>query len=137
MINRVTLIGNVGQDAEVKEYSNRKVANFSLATNETFTKDGEKVTNTEWHRVIVWDKLAEFVEKYVTKGQLLYIEGKIKYGKYENKDGQTVYTTDIAANRVQFVGKKEEPQSREYTPPTTDTEKTQETNPADDSDLPF
>ena len=97
MVNKVILIGNVGNDPEVKYIKEDvPVAKFSLATSESYkNRDGEKVTNTEWHNIVVWRGLAKVVEKYVKKGSKLFIEGKLTYRKYEDKDGQTKYFTEI------------------------------------------
>jgi single-strand DNA-binding protein len=104
MINKVQLIGNVGKDPEVRTTAtNKKVAKFSLATSEK-RKDAEAITS--WHSIVVWDKLAEIVEKYVKKGMMLYIDGKINYGKYDDKDGNTHYYTEIIANNIQMLSKK-------------------------------
>jgi single-strand DNA-binding protein len=92
------------------------VAKFSLATNKKWTnKQGEKVTETAWHNVVLWGKLAELAEKYVKKGDSLIIEGEISYRSYENKEKQTVYTTEIIGNALHFAGskKEEKPESKE------------------------
>jgi len=107
--NSVQLIGNVGQDVEVVELENgKKLVKFSLATNETY-KDakGEKVTNTEWHSLVAWNKIAEIVEKYVKKGAELAIQGKITYNKYEDKDGNKRSKTEIVVNEIVMLGSKE------------------------------
>jgi len=101
--------GNVGGDPEIKTIGENKVAKFSLATNKTFTKaSGEKETRTEWHNIILWGKLAELAQKYVTKGSQLIIEGEISYRSYENKQGQTVYVTEIIGQHMHFTGNKPE-----------------------------
>lgn len=108
MINKVILVGNVGRDPEVRYLdSGVAVAKFPLATSETYTnKSGDKVTNTEWHNVVIWRKLAEVVEKYVKKGQQLYLEGKISSRSYEDKDGIKKYITEIVVDNLQMLGKK-------------------------------
>ncbi|MBN2668020.1 MAG: single-stranded DNA-binding protein [Bacteroidales bacterium] len=105
-INKAILIGNVGKDPEIN-YINEDlpVARFTLATSETYTKDGQKVTNTEWHNIVVWRGLAKVVEQYVKKGSKLYIEGKITNRQYE-KDGQTRYISEIVANNMQMLDSK-------------------------------
>jgi single-strand DNA-binding protein len=105
-VNKAILVGNVGRDPEVQYVSdNVPVARFPLATSETYKdKNGEKVTNTEWHNIVVWRGLAQVVEKYVKKGSQLYIEGKITHRQYE-KDGVTKYFTEIVANSLQMLGK--------------------------------
>jgi len=108
MINKVILVGNVGRDPEVRYLDNGVViAKFPLATSETYTnKSGEKVTNTEWHNIVLWRKLAEVADKYVKKGGSLYIEGKIRSRSYEDKDGNKKYFTEIIADNMQMLGKK-------------------------------
>ena len=102
-VNKAILIGNVGKDPEVNYIKeDLPVAKFTLATSETYTKDGQKVTNTEWHNIVVWRGLAKVVEQYVKKGSKLYIEGKITTRQYE-KDGQTKYFTEIVANQMQML----------------------------------
>jgi len=108
MINKVILLGNVGKDPEIKYFDNESsVANFSLATSETYTnKNGEKVTNTEWHNVQAWRGLAKIVEKYVKKGDLIYIEGRIKTRSYDDKDGNKKYITEILADEIKMLGSR-------------------------------
>lgn len=107
-LNKVQLIGRLGKDPEIRRLdSGVIVASFSLATSENYTnKQGEKVEQTEWHNIVAWGKLAEIIEKWVTKGQLLYIEGKMKTRKWE-KDGQTHYATEIFADGMQMLSKGE------------------------------
>ncbi|MCF6185779.1 MAG: single-stranded DNA-binding protein [Bacteroidales bacterium] len=107
MVNKVILIGNVGKDPEVKYIKEDvPVARFSLATSESYKKrDGEKVTNTEWHNIVVWRGLAKVVEKYVKKGSKLFIEGKLTYRQYE-KDGQTKYFTEIVCRDLTMLDSK-------------------------------
>jgi single-strand DNA-binding protein len=104
-VNKVTLIGNVGQDPEVKyTQSNMAVTSLSLATTSVRKdRDGNTQEDTQWHRVKFFDKKAEIIGEHVKKGQQLYIEGTLKYGSYE-KDGVTHYTTDIIAQDFQFLG---------------------------------
>lgn len=105
-MNHITLYGNLGKAPEIKTVGEKKIAKFSLATTRRGKdKDGNKIT--DWHRIILWEKLAELAEKYLTKGSSVIIEGEVQYGSYENKDGQTVYTTDVVGNQMHFVGKKE------------------------------
>ena len=107
-MNKVLLFGNVGKDPEVKKLESGIVAKFSLATNKKGTnKQGEKITETAWHNIVLWGKLAELAEKYVKKGDSLIIEGEISYRSYE-KEGQTIYTTDIIGKELHFVGSKKE-----------------------------
>ena len=107
-VNKVILVGNVGKDPEIRHLDNGvAVANFPLATSETFTaKNGEKVTSTEWHNIVLWRGLAEVAEKYVEKGRQLYIEGKIKTRSWDDKDGNKRYTTEVVADIMQMLGAK-------------------------------
>jgi len=104
-VNKVILIGNVGKDPVVRHLDRDvTVANFPLATSESYVKDGNKVSNTEWHNIVVWRGLATVVEKYVKKGDKLYIEGKIKTRSWEDKDQNKRYTTEIYADNLEMLG---------------------------------
>jgi single-strand DNA-binding protein len=109
MINKVTLIGNTGQDPEIKHLeSGAMVARVSVATNENYKdKNGEWQTQTEWHNVVLWRELAERVEKSLKKGMMVYVEGKISYRKYQDKDKVDRYATDIVANTFRILEKRE------------------------------
>jgi single-strand DNA-binding protein len=109
-MNKCILFGNTGKDPEVKRLESGKVvAKFSLATNKKYTNQaGEKVTETAWHNIVLWGKLAELAEKYVKKGDSLIIEGEISYRTYTDKDGVTKYMTEINGNGMHFVGGKKE-----------------------------
>lgn len=108
MVNKVILVGNVGKDPEVRYIDNDvPVAHFPLATSETYrSKDGERVTQTEWHNIVLWRGLARVVENYVKKGHLLYIEGKIRSRSYEDRDGNKRYITEIVADNMQMLTRK-------------------------------
>jgi single-strand DNA-binding protein len=112
-INKVTLIGNVGKDPEVRyTQSGAAICNISLATSRSW-KDktsGEKQEETEWHRVVFYDRLAEVVGEWVKKGKTVYVEGRLKTRKWQNKDGQDVYTTEIIANEMQMLGGRDDAQ---------------------------
>lgn len=143
MVNKVILIGNVGKDPEVRYLQNgTAVAQFSLATSETYKdKDGNKQTNTEWHNIVLWRGLAEIAEKYVKKGNKLYIEGKITYRSYETQDGNKRYITEVVGNSMQMLDSK--PSGASTPPPPA--EKATNTNTASEpegenlptDDLPF
>ena len=107
MKNRVQLIGHVGQDPEIKNLDGgKKVANITIATNESYKNDkGEKVDQTEWHKVVAWGKTAEIIEKYVTKGKEIAIEGKLTHRSYEDKNGEKRYITEVVASDVMLLGK--------------------------------
>lgn len=139
-INKVILVGNVGKDPEVRTFdSGNKVANFPLATSEKYTnKSGEKVENTEWHNIAVFGKLADIVEKYVVKGQQLYIEGKIKTRSWE-KDGEKKYMTEIVLmgfnDSLQMLGtKSSSPEQQTQTPQAPSS---LDAPPQGEEDLPF
>ena len=106
--NQVQLIGNVGQEPTITNLeSGRKVARFSLATNEFYKKDkGEKVQTTEWHTVVAWGKTADLIENYVVKGKELALSGKLKSRSYEDKEGVTRYVTEIEASEILLMGSK-------------------------------
>jgi len=105
MINKAIVVGRLGTAPEVRHTpGGSTVANFSLATNEKWTdKSGEKQERTEWHRIVVWGKLADLCGQYLTKGRMAYVEGKLQTREYE-KDGVKRYTTEIVASTVQFLG---------------------------------
>lgn len=107
-INKVILVGNVGKDPEIRHLdSGVAVANFPLATSESYlAKNGDKVETTEWHNIVVWRGLADVVEKYVTKGRQLYIEGKIRTRSWDDKEGNKRYTTEIVADVMQLLGSR-------------------------------
>ncbi|KVV13511.1 single-stranded DNA-binding protein [Flavobacterium sp. TAB 87] len=106
--NRVQLIGHVGQDPEVKTLEGgRKVANITVATNDRYTNDkGEKVEQTEWHRLTAWGKTAELIEKYVTKGKEVAVEGKLTHRSYDDKNGEKRYITEVLISDLQLLGAK-------------------------------
>ena len=105
--NKVQLIGNVGNDPEIKTFDGgKKVANFTIATNESYKNEkGEKVDQTEWHKVVAWGKTAEIIEKFVTKGKEVAIEGKLTHRSYEDKNGEKRYITEVVANEILLLGK--------------------------------
>ncbi len=109
-LNKVTLIGNLGNDPEVRSTTGgNRVAQFSLATSRTWNDaSGSKQEKTEWHRCVVWNtkgsQLADIVEKYVKKGDKLYVEGRIEYRQWQDKDGQTRYSTEINVRELIMLG---------------------------------
>jgi single-strand DNA-binding protein len=110
MRNKVQLIGNLGQNPEVKELNGgKKLAKFSLATNETYrNKAGEKVTDTQWHNLTVWGKTADIVEKYLRKGSEVAVEGKLLNRNYTDKDGVKRYVTEIQVNELVMLGARKD-----------------------------
>ena len=107
-VNKVILVGNLGKDPEVRYLdSGVAVANFSLATTENYkNKQGEKVSQTEWHNIVLWRGLAEVAEKWLKKGSSVYIEGKIRTKKWEDKEGNTRYNTEILADNMTMLGNR-------------------------------
>ena len=105
MINKVILLGRLGKDPVVRRLDNgRVVANVTLATNDYYTKDGQRLESTEWHNLEMWDKQAETAEKYLKKGSLLYVEGKIRTDRYTDSEGQERQTRKIRVNNFQMMG---------------------------------
>ena len=107
MRNKVQLIGHVGQDPEIKNLEGgKKLANITIATHDVYYKEnGDKVENTEWHKVTAWGKTAEIIEKYVTKGKEVAVEGKLTHRSYEDKDGIKRYVTEVVVNELVLIGK--------------------------------
>ena len=106
MKNRVQLIGHVGQDPEIKQLESGRVANFTIATNESYTNaKGEKVEQTEWHRVSAWGKTVDIIEQFLTKGSHVAVEGKLTHRSYDDKDGNKRYITEVIANELVFLNK--------------------------------
>ena len=138
MINKVTLVGRVGKEPEVKHLENDlTVANFSMATSESYkNKNGDKVENTEWHNIVLWRGLAKVAENYLKKGDLVYIEGKIRSRSYDDKDGVKCYVTEIYGDSMTMLSSK---------PKGNETKPAEEVNGGFDSfgspstmeDLPF
>ena len=161
MINKVILVGNLGQDPEVRTLENgTKVAKFSIATNETYKdKTGETQKITEWHNVVAWRGLAEVAENYMKKGGQVYVEGKLTTRKWQDQNNNDRYTTDIVARIIKLLGSKEGgsggprnnfpsaadefPQSKvaagpmETAPTQTATAPANKVAVAEDDDLPF
>ena len=107
MKNRVQLIGHVGNEPEIKTFDGgKKLANLTIATNDTYRNDkGDKVEQTEWHKVTAWGKTADIIEKYVTKGKEVAIEGKLTHRSYEDKNVEKRYITEVIVNEILLIGK--------------------------------
>lgn len=149
-VNKVILIGNLGSDPEVRHLSSGSVvANFNIATSESYTnKNGERVTQTEWHRIELWDGLAKVAEQYLKKGQSVYIEGKLKTENWQDNDGNNRTTTRIRGlnmtmlggrNNEQSRGGESQPPQQQSSAPAAATPATNTPAPAEDEtdDLPF
>ena len=105
-LNKASLIGNLGADPEVRStQTGTRVATLSIATSRRWSdRSGQQQEKTEWHRVVCWDKLAEIAERYLKKGDRVYVEGPIEYRQWEGQDGQTRYTTEIRAREMIMLG---------------------------------
>jgi single-strand DNA-binding protein len=110
MVNKVILVGRLGRDPELRYTpKGQAVANFTVATNEVWrNQDGERQERTEWHRIVVWGKTAEFCQNYVTKGRQIYIEGRLQTREWEDREGHKRWTTEIVAQNIQLLGSRRE-----------------------------
>lgn len=108
-VNRALILGNCGKDPEVRMVGENKVASFSVATTEKYkdSKTGEWKENTEWHNIVCWRNTAEIAEKYIKKGTQLYVEGKLRTRSWDDQNGNKRYVTEIVADTIQLLGKKE------------------------------
>lgn len=150
-VNKVILIGNLGADPEVRALeSGQKVAQLSLATNRTYNnRDGQRIEETEWHRVVYWGRLAETCERYLKKGSTIYVEGRLRTRKWQDQSGAERYTTEVVGDNMTMLGGRGEgggdynqPQAQaqplQSTPPTAATTPQQPIAPkAEEDDLPF
>ena len=138
MVNKIILVGHVGKDPEVRHLENNLVcARFSLATNERWSKDGNKTEHTEWHNIVMWRSLAEVAEKYIRKGTLLYIEGKIRSRTYDDKEGIKRFAIDVVADTMNILTPKSDGVLAQQ--PTAPMPELSETpiDPPPPDDLPF
>ena len=140
-VNKVILLGNLGKDPEIRSLEGgTKVAKFPLATSETYKdKAGNKVEQTEWHNVVVWRGLAEIAEKYLRKGNSVFIEGKIRTRSWDDKDGNKKYTTEIVADNLTLVGGKRDDQNQggyTSTPASSGNSYTENKQPSAVNDTP-
>ncbi|MDG1022592.1 MAG: single-stranded DNA-binding protein [Flavobacteriaceae bacterium] len=137
-LNKVMLIGHLGDDVKMHYFEGGgSIGRFPLATNESYVNktSGEKVTNTEWHNIVVRNKAAEVCEKYLSKGDKIYIEGRIKTRKWTGEDGNDRYSTEINVNEFTFLSTKKE--AGQTTPPPAANSPSVEETPPDTDDLPF
>jgi len=143
-INKVILVGHLGKDPEVRHLEGGvSVASFPLATSETYNKEGRKIEQTEWHNIVMWRGLADVASKYLQKGKLVYIEGKLRTRSFEDKEGNKKYTTEVVAENFTLLGRKSDFDNGNGSPAHTNTGKPDEqpmnydrTHPDTDS-LPF
>ena len=141
-VNKVILVGNVGQDPEIRYLDNNTpVCNIRLATSEVYkNKNSERVTATEWHNVVLWRGLAEVADKYVKKGSQLYIEGKLRTRSWDDKDNNKRYTTEVVADVMQMLGRRPDEAaqgSQVVQPESLQEDKTQAETEDPVDDLPF
>jgi single-strand DNA-binding protein len=136
-VNKVILVGNLGKDPEVRTLENgAKVANFTLATSESYkNREGQRVTQTEWHNIVLWRGLAEIAEKYLRKGNQVYIEGKIKTRSWDDKDGVKRYTTEILGDNLTMLGSRRD--SDEDAPSPMENDAPDSDAGEEKDDLPF
>lgn len=137
MVNKVILIGNLGRDPEVRHLEGGvAVATFSLATNENYKdKNGEWQTSTEWHDIVLWRGLAERAEKQLRRGMQVYIEGKLTHRKYQDKDGNDRYRTEVVADVLRILEKRDRPGGPDSGP--LDAPQRMSSSAPGDDDLPF
>jgi len=132
-VNKVILVGHLGKDPDIRYLDgNVSVASFPLATSETYTKDGRRVEQTEWHNVVLWRGLADIAVKYLSKGKLVYIEGKLRTRSYEDKEGIRRYTTEIVAESFNMLGRRSDFEPQE----AGQNEEQNAQKPQDDKDEP-
>ena len=139
-VNIAIVVGNLGKDPEVRfTQSGRAMANFSVATSDSWTgQDGNRQERTEWHNIVVWGKQAELCGQYLSKGRQVFIQGRIQTRSWEDKTGNTRYTTEIVAQRVQFLGggggarASQETQDQGFGDPSSSFQ-----SPPIDDDIPF
>jgi len=146
-LNKVMLIGHLGDEVKMHYFEGgNSIGRFPIATNESYTnrQTNEKVTTTEWHNIVVRNKLAEICEKYLSKGDKVYLEGRIKTRQWEGQDGGKRYTTEIHVVDMTFLTTKKELTSNQSTPSTPKNETTtsnankiEESPKKQDDDLPF
>ncbi len=137
-VNKVILIGNLGRDPELRyTQGGQAVTNLNIATSESFTdREGQRQERTEWHRVVVWGKQGENCAQYLSKGRSVYVEGRLETREWEDRDGNKRYTTEIKAQRVQFLGPRDGGGARDGGGPSRDAGGSSAGPPPED-DVPF
>ena len=139
-MNKVILVGYLGQDPELKSTSNNMhVVNISIATNETFKRKGESeyTDKTEWHRCVAFGKTADYISTYITKGRLVYIDGKLQTRKWTDKDNNTRYSTDVMIETIILLGKNDSFQPKVSNENISNQDTVSNNNQSEDDDLPF
>lgn len=141
-VNKVILVGNLGRDPEVRHTQGGKaVANFTMATTRRYRdRDGQMQEQTEWHRIVAWERLAEICTEYLSKGRQVYIEGRLQTREWEDRDGNKRWTTEIIAQEMQMLGRRGDYESSgSGSGPSSAGEPSGEPPPAGggDDDIPF
>ncbi len=138
-VNKVILVGHLGRDPELRYTQNgQAVANFSLATSESYAKrDGEREERTEWHRIVAWGRLAEICAEYLSKGRQVYIEGRIQTREWEDREGEKRRTTEIVAREMQMLGRRGETSQTDEEPGSAAGSVGDSNTPPPDDDIPF
>jgi single-strand DNA-binding protein len=137
-INKVILVGHLGKDPEVRHLEGGvTVASFPLATSESFNKDGKRIEQTEWHNIVLWRGLAEVASKYLTKGKLVYIEGKLRTRSFEDREKIKKYVTEVVAENFTLLGRKSDFETTPIAQASPKTEPDFHSPGAIEGDLPF
>jgi single-strand DNA-binding protein len=137
-INKVILIGHLGKDPELRYLEGGvSVTSFPLATSETYNKDGQKVEQTEWHNIVMWRGLANLASKFLQKGKLVYIEGKLRTRSFEDREGIKKYTTEVVAENFTLLGRKSDFEHDGTLPATNGNGEAGSLRGADEHDIPF
>jgi single-strand DNA-binding protein len=139
-VNKVMILGNLGRDPELRHtQAGKAVATLRVATNEAWTdQSGERQERTEWHSIVVWGRQAENCNQYLKKGRSVFVEGRLQTRKWQDREGNDRYTTEIVADRVQFVGGREGAGgSEDYSPGASLGGDDLSPPPAGDDDIPF
>ena len=136
-VNKVILVGNLGRDPEMRHtQTGRAVCNFTLATNERWKdREGQQQERTEWHRLVVWDRLAEVCVEYLSKGKQIYVEGRLQTREWEDREGNKRYTTEITVTNMQMLGRRSDPAFEPTGDPSPDDAPAPASN--GDDDIPF
>lgn len=137
-VNKVILIGHLGGDPEAKAVGDKTVCQFSIATNESWTdKSGNKQEKVEWHKIVVWGKLADNCAKYLSKGREVFVEGRIQTRTYDDKEGIKRYMTEIVANEVKFLGGGDKDKKESSSKPRVGSDEAPPPTFAPGDDIPF
>ena len=146
-INKVILVGHLGKDPEVRHLDgNVTVASFPLATSESYNKDGKRIEQTEWHNIVMWRGLADVAAKYLQKGKLVYIEGKLRTRSFEDREGHKKFSTEIVAENFTMLGRKSDFEDSSTSSESVESESTGNSSAtksndysidASEDDLPF